>query len=79
MLFACVLSASVLSDCTTLWTVTCQAPLSMGFSRQECWGRLPFPSLGDLYNPGIKPVTLMSPALADEFFTTSATLECCLN
>ena len=37
----------------TLWTVACQAPLSMGFSRQEYWGRLPFPSPGDLPNPGI--------------------------
>ena len=39
----------------TPWTVTCQAPLSMGFSRQEYWSGLPFPSPGDLPNPGIKP------------------------
>ena len=41
-------------------TVTCQACLSVGFSRQEYWSRLPFPSSGDLPNPGIEPV---SPAL----------------
>ena len=38
----------------TPWTVARQAPLSMGFSRQECWSGLPFPSLGDLPNPGIE-------------------------
>jgi len=46
--------------------MTCQALLSMGFSRQEYWSRLPFPSLGDLPDPGIK---LRSPALACGFFT----------
>ena len=50
-----------------LWTVACQAPLSMGFSRQEYWSELPFPSPGDLPDPGIKPV---SPALTGGFFTT---------
>ena len=43
--------------CLTLappWTVDCQAPLSMGFSRQEYWSGLPYPSPGDLPNPGIK-------------------------
>ena len=44
----------------TRWTVAYQAPLSMGFSRQECWSGLPFPSPGDLPNPGIEPG---SPAL----------------
>ena len=44
----------------TPWTVAYQAPPSMGFSRQECWSGLPFPSPGDLPNPGIKP---RSPAL----------------
>ena len=39
----------------TPWTVAYQAPLSMGFSRQECWSGLPFPSPGDLPNPGIEP------------------------
>ena len=47
----------------TLWTVTCQAPLSMGFSRQEYWSGLPFPSPGDLPNPEIELVSAASPAL----------------
>ena len=45
----------------TLWTVDHQAPLSMGFSRQEYWSGLPFPTPGDLPDPGIKLVSLMSP------------------
>ncbi|ELR59872.1 hypothetical protein M91_19863, partial [Bos mutus] len=49
-----------------------QAPLSMGFSRQEYWSGLPYPPPGDLPNPRIKPMSLMSPALAGGFFTTSA-------
>ena len=53
-----------------LWTVACQAPLSMGFSRQEYWSELPFPSPGDLPNPGIEPISPTSPALASRFFTT---------
>ena len=56
-----------------LWTVAHQAPLSIGFSRQEFWSGLPFPSPEDLPDPGIEPASLMSPALADGFFTTSAT------
>ena len=59
----------------TLWTVACQAPLSMGFSRQEYWSGLPCPPPGDLPDPGIKPTSLMSPALTGRFFTTSATWE----
>ena len=59
----------------TLWTVACQAPLSMGFSRQECWSKLPCPPPGDLPNPGIELSSLMSPALTGRFFTTSATWE----
>ena len=47
----------------------------MGFSRQEYWSGLPCPPRGDLPDPGIKPVSLMSPALAGGFFTTSATWE----
>ena len=58
-----------------LWTVAQQAPLSMGFSRQEHWSRLSFPPPGDLPNPGIEPSCLMSPALAGEFFIASATWE----
>ena len=46
----------------TPWTVTCQAPLSMGFSKQEYWSRLPFCPPGDLPDPGIEPASLMSPA-----------------
>ena len=57
------------------WTVACQAPLSMGFSRQEYWHGLSFPSPGDLPNPGMGPESLSSPALAGRFFTTSATWE----
>ena len=45
-----------------------QAPLSMGFSRQECWSGLPFPTPGDLPNPGITPASVASPALASRFF-----------
>ena len=41
-----------------VWTVAYQAPLSMGFSRQECWSGLPFPSPGDLPNSGIEPGSL---------------------
>ena len=61
--------------CVTLWTVTCQVPLSMGFSRQDYWSGLPFPSPGDLPDPGIKPVSLTSPALTNRFFTIGATWE----
>ena len=46
------------------WTVASWAPLSMGFSRQEYWSGLPFPSPGDLLDPGIKPASLKSAALA---------------
>ena len=56
-------------------TVACQAPLSMGFFRQEYWSGLPFPFPGDLPDRGIESTTLTSPALADGFFTTSATWE----
>ena len=63
-----VLSSSVVSDSVTPWTVANKALLSVEFSRQEYWSGMPFPSLGDLPNPGIKPE---SPALAGEFFTTA--------
>ena len=56
----------------TPWTVACQAPLSMEFSRQEYQSGLPFPPPGHLPDPGIEPV---SPALAGRFFTTSTTWE----
>ena len=54
----------------TPWTVAHQAPPSMGFSRQEYWNGLPFPSPGDLPDPGIKSMASMAPALAGGFFTT---------
>ena len=70
---ACALSCfSCVQLFVTPWTVAHQAPLSMGFSRQEYWSGLPCPSPGDLPDPGIKPT---SPALAGGFFTTSATWE----
>ena len=58
-----------------LWTVADQGLLSIGFSRQKYWSGLPCPTPGDLPDPGpgIKPESLMSPALAGEFFTPSAT------
>ena len=54
----------------TTWTVDPQAPLSVGFSRQEYWSGLPFPPPGDLPDPGIKPASPESPTLAAGFFTT---------
>ena len=59
----------------TPWTVAHQAPLSMGFSRQEYWSGLLCPPPGDLPNLGIKPKFPMSPASAGGFFTTGATWE----
>ena len=52
------------------WTVAQQAPLSMEFFRQEYWSGLPFPSPGDLLDPGVELVSLASPVLAGRFFTT---------
>ena len=52
------------------WTVACQAFLPMEFSKQEYWSGLPFPTLEDLPDPGIEPVSLVAPALAGGFFTT---------
>ena len=65
---------SVMSDSLQLHglTVACQAPLSIGFSRQEYWSELPFPTPWDLPDPEIKPESLSSPALAGGFFTTGA-------
>ena len=59
----------------TPWTVAHQGPLSMGSSSQEYWNGLPCTLPEDLPYPGIEPVSLMSPALASGFFTTSATRE----
>ena len=72
----CVLSCfSHVRLFVTLWTVAHQPPLTMGFSSQEYWSGLLFPRAGALPNPGIEPMSFMSPALADDFFTTSATWE----
>ena len=70
----CVLSRSVMS---TLVTHGLQPtiPLSMGFSRQNYWSGLPCPPPGHLPDPGIQRASLMSPALAGRFFTSSATVE----
>ena len=54
----------------TLWSVACQAPLSMGFSQQESWSELLCLPPGDLSDPGIESAPLMSPELAGGFFTT---------
>ena len=59
---------------TTLWTVAYRVSLSMGFSRQEHWNSLPCPLQGNLPDPGIKPKSLMSPAVAGRFFTTETLL-----
>ena len=73
----CVLHAKLLQShlFVTLWTTTRQAPLSMRFFRQEYWRGLLCSPPGSLPNPGIETTSLMSPALAGSFFTTSATWE----
>ena len=75
---AACMRAKSLQSCLTLRSygpLAHQAPLSMGFSSQEYWSGLPCPLPGDLPDPGIKPTSLMSPALAGGFFTTGATWE----
>ena len=59
----------------TPWTVAHQAPLFMGFSRQEYWSELPIPPQGDHPDPRIELMSLASPALGGKFFTTWATRE----
>ena len=59
----------------TSWTVACQAPLSLGFTREEYWSGLPFLPTGDLPNPGIEATSPVSPALVGGFFTTNASWE----
>ena len=72
----CVLSSFSRVRCfTTPWTVAHQALLSMGLSRQEYWSGQPFLPPEDLPDQGIEPASLMPPALAGRFFTTSATWE----
>ena len=65
----------VLSRFSHVQLLACQAPLSMGFSRQEYWSGLPCPSPGDLPDPGIEPESLMYPLLAGRFFSTCTTWE----
>ena len=73
---ACVLSHfSRVRVFVTVRTVAYQAPLFMGFSRQEYWSGLLCPPPGYLSDPGIRPASFMSPELAGRFFTTSTTWE----
>ena len=66
----CVSACSIVADSlVTLWTVAHQAPLSMGFPREEYWSGLPFLPPGDLPNPGMEPASPVSPAVAGRFFT----------
>ena len=74
LFYACVCELSHVGLFVTPWTVDCQAPLFMEFSRQEFWSGLLFPPPGDLPNPGIEPASLVSPALAGRFFTNGATV-----
>ena len=70
--------AKLLQSCPTLcnpWIIAHQAPLSMGFSRQEYWSGLLCPSSGDLPDPGMEFISLLSPALAGGVCITSATWE----
>ena len=72
MISAC----SVVSDSfVTPWTVAHQASLSTGLFRQEYWSELPFPTPGELPDPGMGPISPASPALAERFFTIVATRE----
>ena len=66
----CVKSLSCVCLFVIPWTVACQALLSMGFPRQEYWSALPFPTPGDLPDPGIEPASFMTLVLAGRFFTT---------
>ena len=65
----------MLQSCLTLRPQSLQGPLSMGFSRQEYWSGLPFPTPGDLPDPGMEPASFMSSTLSDGFFTSSTTWE----
>ena len=68
----CALSCTVMSDSLwPPWTSACQTPLSVGFSRQGYWSELPFPTQGDLPDPGIEPVSPVSSALAGRLFPLS--------
>ena len=67
--WVCAWALSRVWLCVTPRTVARQAPLSMGFPSQEHWSRLPFPSSGDLPEPGVEPASVACPALAGGFFT----------
>ena len=69
--YVCVHALSVVSGFAAPRTVACQAPLPMEISRQEYWSELPFPTPEDLSDPGIKPESPTSLALAGGFFTTA--------
>ena len=69
---ACLVTSVMSDSLPPFGLVAHQAPLSMGFSRQEYWRGFPCPP-GDLPDPRIEPASLLSPALAGGFFTTSAT------
>ena len=75
----CAVHAQSAQLCPTLWPcglyIAHQAPLSLGFSRQECWSGLLCPPPGDLPDPGTEPTSVASPALASWFFTTSTAWE----
>ena len=72
-MYTCEVAPVMSNSFETLQTTACQAPLSRRFSRQEYWSGLSRPPPGDLPHPGIRPTSLMSPALAGRFFTTSTT------
>ena len=78
----CVCSVAKLRLIFGQWTVACQSPLSMGFSRHKYWSGLPCPLLGDLPDPGMEPLSPASLALAGRFFTLShlesSIKTCCL-
>ena len=61
----------IVSLCDPMDCVARQAPLCLGFFREEHWSGLPFPSPGDLPNPGLEPTSIMNPALAGRLFTTA--------
>ena len=82
MLCVCVRVCVCVCACAQLCLTLCdpmdcslQAPLSMGFSRQEYWNGLPFPTSGNFPKPGIKPTSLVPPAWVGGFFTTTTTWE----
>ena len=79
MVHVCAQSHSPVQLLATPWTIAQQALLSMEFSWQEYWSGLPFPIPEELPHSGIKPTSLVSPALASGLFTISATWELLLN